>query len=338
MSYLPGLEPAVPPSLPDGDGDEWYTPRKVLDAVAALAADGIDLDPCYAPRSLVDARHVIDARSGGDGLRDSWPGDGLVWCNPPYSDVEPWLRRCCNASVSRDVVLLIPMRPETKAWQQWVWGSGAVVVIHTGRLSFVATDGTIRTESDLQRAILLRIGALPGVYVARTAATACYQPDGRGGYRLHRPLPAGWPDLTAVVGGRAVAIEVKSPGLRRQDGTAPLRPAQDSIRRAWEAAGGLWITASALEDVDCLVGMARAPVLADGRGVALTELRPYQQTALTDARQAYRDGARRVLMVAPTGAGKTVIAATAIAAQQQRAAASSSSRRAARLWRRPRPS
>jgi DNA repair protein RadD len=43
-------------------------------------------------------------------------------------------------------------------------------------------------------------------------------------------------------------------------------------------------------------------------------LRPYQQTALTDARQAYRDGARRVLMVAPTGAGKTVIAATAIAA------------------------
>jgi DNA repair protein RadD len=42
-------------------------------------------------------------------------------------------------------------------------------------------------------------------------------------------------------------------------------------------------------------------------------LRPYQQTALADARQAYRDGARRVLMVAPTGAGKTVIAATAIA-------------------------
>ena len=42
-------------------------------------------------------------------------------------------------------------------------------------------------------------------------------------------------------------------------------------------------------------------------------LRPYQQTALTDARQAYRDGARRVLMVAPTGAGKTVIAASAIA-------------------------
>jgi hypothetical protein len=76
----------------------------------------------------------------------------------------------------------------------------------------VTKTPTIRTESDLQRAILLRIGALPGVYVARTAASACYQPDGRGGYRLHRPLPAGWPDLTAVVCGRAVAIEVKSPG------------------------------------------------------------------------------------------------------------------------------
>ena len=141
MSYLPGLEPRVAPTAPDGAGDEWYTPLKILEAVAALSDGGIDLDPCHAPRSLVVARHVIDVRNGGDGLRDEWPGDGLVWCNPPYSDVEPWLRRCTNASVSRDVVLLIPMRPETRAWQQWVWGSNAVVVVHTGRLSFVAPDG-----------------------------------------------------------------------------------------------------------------------------------------------------------------------------------------------------
>ena len=41
-------------------------------------------------------------------------------------------------------------------------------------------------------------------------------------------------------------------------------------------------------------------------------LRPYQQHALALARQAYRDGARKVLLVAPTGSGKTVIAAAAI--------------------------
>lgn len=35
-------------------------------------------------------------------------------------------------------------------------------------------------------------------------------------------------------------------------------------------------------------------------------LRPYQDAAISDIRQAYRDGHRRVLLVLPTGAGKTV--------------------------------
>lgn len=43
-------------------------------------------------------------------------------------------------------------------------------------------------------------------------------------------------------------------------------------------------------------------------------LRPYQRRALDDARAAYAAGARGVLLVAPTGAGKTIVAAAAIAA------------------------
>jgi superfamily II DNA or RNA helicase len=39
------------------------------------------------------------------------------------------------------------------------------------------------------------------------------------------------------------------------------------------------------------------------------QLRPYQQQAITDLRTAYRSGARAPLLVAPTGAGKTVILA-----------------------------
>ena len=142
MTYLPGLEPYTDPSAPDGDGDEWYTPRHILDAVALLDPGGIDLDPCHAPRSLVQARHTIDVRQDGDGLRDEWPGDGLVFVNPPYSDVEPWLARCRHEAKRRPVVALVPMRPETQAWRRWVWEAGATVVVHTGRIAFVAPDGT----------------------------------------------------------------------------------------------------------------------------------------------------------------------------------------------------
>lgn len=106
------------------------------------------------------------------------------------------------------------------------------------------------TESHALRAILLHLGARPGVLAVRTAAAACYLPDGRGGYRLHQPLPEGWPDVTCVIAGRAVAIEVKAPRLRRRDGTAPLRPSQERMRACWVEAGGVWITATCVADVD----------------------------------------------------------------------------------------
>lgn len=127
----------------DGNGDEWYTPPEVVRAVASLAGDGvIDLDPCHAPVSLTDPRHSIDIRQGGNGITDDWPGDGLVYCNPPYTDVGPWLSRCRQEAARRPVVMLIPARPETAAWWRNVWKSrDAVVVQHRGRLRFVGKTG-----------------------------------------------------------------------------------------------------------------------------------------------------------------------------------------------------
>ena len=89
------------------------------------------------------------------------------------------------------------------------------------------------TEAAIQRAILLALGALPGVQVWRTPAVCCYLPDGRGGYRPVWPLPPGWPDLTCIAYGCALAIEVKAPSMRRRDGTARLRPSQQAMRVVW---------------------------------------------------------------------------------------------------------
>jgi len=143
VTYLPGLEPPAPPAdAHDGTGDEWYTPPEILDAVRELTHDGvIDLDPCYAPGCLTNARHRIDVRQGGDGLRDLWPGSGLVWVNCPFSDVGPWLERCVSASVVRPVVAMVPMRPETRAWWSHVWGAGGYVIVQRGRVRFVGTTG-----------------------------------------------------------------------------------------------------------------------------------------------------------------------------------------------------
>lgn len=50
----------------------------------------------------------------------------------------------------------------------------------------------------------------------------------------------------------------------------------------------------------------------------MTDLRPYQHRAIDDLRNAYRSGARAPLLVAPTGAGKTVILAAITASATAR--------------------
>jgi len=145
VTWLPGLGPHQGATDDhDGAGDVWFTPQPIVDAVAQ-ALGGIDLDPCAHPCSPVwaAATHRICLQRGGDGLRDPWPGVGGVFANPPYSDVPPWLTRCKLEERRRPVLMLIPTRPETRAWQAHVWRAGAVIVQQVGRLRFVGSDGNI---------------------------------------------------------------------------------------------------------------------------------------------------------------------------------------------------
>ncbi len=143
MTWLPGLEPVQSVETDhDGSGDSWFTPRAIIDA-AAQAMGSIELDPCAHPAAPAwqVAKHKIAMCEGGDGLADPWLGSGGVWCNPPYSDVGPWIRRCRTAAESRPVIMMIPTRPETKAWSAHVLSAGACVVQQVGRVRFVGLDG-----------------------------------------------------------------------------------------------------------------------------------------------------------------------------------------------------
>lgn len=55
-----------------------------------------------------------------NGLSKSWAGE-RVWCNPPFSDIEPWVRKAAAsiaAGEARLVVMLIPAnRTEQRFWQ-----------------------------------------------------------------------------------------------------------------------------------------------------------------------------------------------------------------------------
>lgn len=79
-----------------------------------------------------------------DGLRQSW-ADEMVWCNPPYSSIGPWVAKAWRDwEGTRGIVMLLPAnRTEQKWWQLLVEprrdrpGSPLRVQFLPGRLRFI---------------------------------------------------------------------------------------------------------------------------------------------------------------------------------------------------------
>lgn len=51
-----------------------------------------------------------------DGLAQSWAGE-RVWCNPPYSHIEPWVEKA-NRGGAELVVMLLPANRTEQGWWQ----------------------------------------------------------------------------------------------------------------------------------------------------------------------------------------------------------------------------
>lgn len=65
--------------------DEWYTPDSFVQALGPF-----DLDPCtHAQRGTQLAPKFYTLEDNG--LAQPWAG--RVWCNPPFSDIKPWVAR-----------------------------------------------------------------------------------------------------------------------------------------------------------------------------------------------------------------------------------------------------
>ena len=70
-----------------------------------------------------------------------WVGAGLgthrTFCNPPYSAIKAWARKCFEASQNGAlVVLLAPARPGTNWYHDWVKGKANEIEFIKGRLQF----------------------------------------------------------------------------------------------------------------------------------------------------------------------------------------------------------
>jgi hypothetical protein len=97
---------------------EIYTPQVILDVIAEVWPEGITLDPCSGPESIVPARIRYDGSPGKDGLEEVWYD--FTYFNPPYKDLKKWMAKAVAESPANNVEIigLFPVRPHRVWWRR----------------------------------------------------------------------------------------------------------------------------------------------------------------------------------------------------------------------------
>lgn len=126
---------------PRPEVDDRQTAPETFDPLNARF--GFTLDVAALPHNAKLPRFFTP---DDDGLSQDWTGE-RVWCNPPYSDIEPWVQKARVSGAELIVMLLPANRTEQGWWQRQVEPfrgktGGCTVEFLAGRLRFIAHDAT----------------------------------------------------------------------------------------------------------------------------------------------------------------------------------------------------
>lgn len=124
----------------ESGNDERGTPVELARQLKRANGGRFDLDPCSGcePEPIGEERFTIE----DDGLAQRW--FGAVWMNPPYSDIEDWMKKASTEAQRDDVdyvLCLVPNRTSTQWFHKYAVEAEVFCVIE-GRLKFEHTDGS----------------------------------------------------------------------------------------------------------------------------------------------------------------------------------------------------
>ncbi len=90
---------------PKNERDYWQTPIEIFNALDREF--GFWLDAAASESNALCAHYLTEL---DDSLNSEWTSYGAIWCNPPYSDIGPWVEKAAEQSraQSQAVVMLLP--------------------------------------------------------------------------------------------------------------------------------------------------------------------------------------------------------------------------------------
>ena len=125
---------------------EWETPQALFDILNE--ATHFTVDVAASEKNTKCTKFYSKEQSG---LEQSWK-DEVVWCNPPYDDIETWVNKALN-SQARVVIMLLPARMGS-SWALKAFYHVARFVFIRGRVQFVPPEG-VQASSNAEDSMLL---------------------------------------------------------------------------------------------------------------------------------------------------------------------------------------
>lgn len=127
----------MPAQKPGNSKQDWQTPPELLQAVKnRLHIAEFDIDVAASEENKVCPAFYSKEMNG---LTKSWVTPGWVWCNPPYEDITPWVKKAANeARCGASTAVLIPLSL-AEWWVNWVEPYAYKLLLH-GRVKFVGAE------------------------------------------------------------------------------------------------------------------------------------------------------------------------------------------------------
>lgn len=114
-------------TLPDGEENEWYTPKYIFDAIGLE----FDMDPCSPGEGFTFVPAKKHLTIVDDGLTSDW--DGTVFMNPPYGKhTKDWMKKLVEHG---NGIALVFSRTDV-AWFQDSVPSASLVCFISSRIKF----------------------------------------------------------------------------------------------------------------------------------------------------------------------------------------------------------
>ncbi|HBS7908561.1 TPA: phage N-6-adenine-methyltransferase [Klebsiella pneumoniae] len=136
---------------PKNERDYWQAPIEIFNALDREF--GFWLDAAASESNALCAHYLTEL---DDSLNSEWTSYGAIWCNPPYSDIGPWVEKAAEQSraQSQAVVMLLPADISTGWFISAMQSADELRLITGGRVQFVPASVTGKRKSNPKGSLL----------------------------------------------------------------------------------------------------------------------------------------------------------------------------------------